>query len=199
MSTVNWKDELAKIFTFFRKYGIYASFGWATWKAFDGNRQFVKANERGLAQQEIIDALREAKQKNEASLRSVLYTVSNSSTTLNDIPLPIWYKVYESDKDNFKMVYINNEYEKRYNITAADYLGSEDEEVFDDEVAAIWERNDRRAYWSRKPIFANEKDTMGRFFPVLKWRVDRGNQTFIYGVELPSELSQEHYERFEED
>lgn len=177
---------MVNIERYLRKFGLLISLGWASYKAFDNHNLYVKEVDKSENKQEIIDQLREANDLAEKGLESILYNIAANSVNLDIIPLPIWYKIYNPEENRFQMVFINEEFERRYNVSMLEYLGKQDEKVFSDEVAEEFENNDFRAYWSRTPVYVWEPDNNGRIFPVVKWRVDRGNEIFIYGMELPS-------------
>lgn len=119
------------------------------------------------------------------SIIQLVYTISNSSADMSIIPIPLWYKIYSREDDTFHMVFINDAFEKKYGVTREKYIGESDKIIWGDSLGEVFYRNDKRAFWSRNPIWALEPDRSGRVFPVLKWRVDKGNRIFIYGMELP--------------
>ena len=121
------------------------------------------------------------------SLIQLVYTISDTSADLSLIPIPIWFKIYDREKDQFSMVYINDAFERKYNVSRERYIGNNDQIVWGDSLAQVFYENDKRAFWSRNPVWALEIDREGRVFPVLKWRVDKGNRIFIYGMELPDD------------
>lgn len=101
-----------------------------------------------------------------------------------DIPLPIWYKLHDPVNDTFRMVYINDAYEREYGVDRVEYLGKQDIERVNPDIAKKWTETDRKAYWSRVPVFANEPLIGGDTIRVVKWRIDKGGETFIYGLQL---------------
>lgn len=116
-----------------------------------------------------------------------VYTISNGSSDLSSIPIPVWYKIYDREADKFTMVFINRAFERKYNVSRETYIGEHDKIIWGDSIGDIFEKNDRKAFWSRTPIYAMEPDRKQRLFPVIKWRIDKGDRTFIYGMELPDE------------
>lgn len=154
------------------------------WFAFSTLKKDSELNnvqkEKGKLQEEVA-TVRE-------SIVQLVYTVSNSSADMSIIPIPIWYKIYDRADDTFNMVFINDAFEKKYNVSREKYIGENDKIVWGDSLAKIFYENDKRAFWSRNPVWALEPDRTGRLFPVLKWRVDKGDRIFIYGMELPDEI-----------
>ena len=120
-----------------------------------------------------------------STITQLVYTVSNSSADLDLVPIPMWFKIYDRDENDFKMVFINRAFEVKYDVTREYYIGEQDKIVWGDTISRIFRQNDERAFYSRNPVWALEPDRKGREFPILKWRVDRGTRIFIYGMELP--------------
>lgn len=120
----------------------------------------------------------------ERNLRAVIYNIAVASAELDDIPLPLWYKIFDPDEKTFKMVYLNHAYEDRFNIKRVDYLGKRDFEITPTNVSQDYTRHDMEAFYSRRPIFVDEKTPNGVPIRVVKWRVDRGDNSFVYGMIL---------------
>lgn len=87
-----------------------------------------------------------------SNLRSELVLVGALS---NDLPIPMWLK----DLDG-RMIYLNKRYEQQFlsplGLTAADYLGKKDSDIWPPEVAEKYRANDLKAQQSDEPVITFE-------------------------------------------
>ena len=61
---------------------------------------------------------------------------------LEGIESPAWVKIYDRKSKQFRMLYINRNYEAAYNITRELYIGLTDFEIHSEELAADYYSND---------------------------------------------------------
>lgn len=74
---------------------------------------------------------------------------------INDLPADVWIK----DKQ-FRMTYVNKHYEKTHlaprNLTAFDYIGKTDFEIWDSAIAEGYRRKDIKGLKSKEPLIVVE-------------------------------------------
>ena len=167
---------------FFNKYGKAIIMGISgVWFSFTVLRKDAELHNLQDEKSKLIEEVGRIR----STITQLVYTISNSSSDLDLIPIPMWYKIYDREEDTFMMVFINSAFEKKYDVTRERYIGEQDKIVWGDTISKIFRQNDEKAFYSRNPVWALEPDRKGREFPILKWRVDRGSRIFIYGMELP--------------
>jgi hypothetical protein len=110
--------------------------------------------------------------------------ISRNSVDLDIVPRPIWYKVYNPQDKTMRMVFINREFEKRYDVTREQYLGKTDRQIFGNGASELWRKHDLEVVRTSRPTMFTEYDEDGIGFQVLKWRVDRSGIIFIYGMSI---------------
>ena len=176
-----WANNIQR---WIRKVGIFLSLGYASYKALDNRRWALSVTDRLDAKQEEIDDLRSNNEVTRANLKALIYNVSAASMDFDDLPMPMWYKIYDHSSDTYRMVYINRAYEKEHGVDKIEYLGMQDYRIVPEEYAKTWRTNDNKAFWSRSPVEAIEPDGYGGEIRVMKWRLDKGGETFIYGLQL---------------
>ena len=179
---MKFPETLSELFKLLKRYGIYGSLAWVSYKAYWNFTLFNETNIRLQEVQNKVEIYKDAKSLAENNLKSIIYNIAVASGDFDDLKLPLWYKIYDREKDEFRMVYLNQEYESRFNVDKVEYLGKRDFEVNPGDVSKEYEKNDRKAYWSRVPIFVDEKTPGGVPIRVVKWRVDKGGESFIYGI-----------------
>lgn len=86
---------------------------------------------------------------------------------------PAWVKVYDDDRDEFIMLYINRAYENFYDVTRERYVGATDAEVWPAEIAAVYAENDLRVLLSRDRKRVREPviDRAGNKVNMMMWKL----------------------------
>ncbi|EAR14663.1 hypothetical protein [Robiginitalea biformata] len=184
-------DYRKRILRFAKDVGIYVSLLFASFKAFRNDTLRVQAqaqkdvlDERLEARTRQVDSLRTENYLLDARIKNVLSRIVNDSRDLDDLPFPVWIKLYDPLSRNFKRVYFNKAYERKYDTDRIATLGRVDKEEVAPEIAASWHKSDWAAYRSRTPIEADDLTPGGGSVPVVKWRNDEGGLTYIYGMDL---------------
>lgn len=105
-----------------------------------------------LAQDKVEMAERHAEET--TALQAIIYEQRLRQATAKTRPLesmyslleaiqkPAWVKVYNPDNSEFRMLYINSDYERQYDRTRALYLGKTDFEVYPKDIADVYYRHD---------------------------------------------------------
>jgi len=169
---------------FFRKFGILFSLLFSTYKAWDYRVLWIGQVERNEIQNTIINDLREIRSGEAMEMRKILYQIQSEFHDFNDFPFPFWIKIYDPVNDIFRMVYINSAYSEHYGIQRIDYLGKEDQSVYNDSTGKVYRAGDLAALHSDVPINIKEMGIDGAEDAVIKWRVDEGSETYIYGFSI---------------
>lgn len=120
-------------------------------------------------------------QKDLAFLKSNLQLVG---AITNDLPMPMWLK----DVDG-RMMYLNKAYEQAYlipmGLTANDYIGKTDADVWGEEIGEMYRQADAIAMQSDKPTISIErvegKGLKSRDIKVVKYRRKLGNTVLGIG------------------
>ena len=146
-----------------------------TWK--EDNERLRGENDRLESE---ITALRDQV----SDLRSKVILMESAHT---DAPIPMWLKDM-----NFKMLSVNRAYEDVFlrpmGMTASDYIGKEDGEVWDSETANEFRVTDQIALDSENPFWTVE--TVGKFgkYKILKYVRTMGRAKIgIAGIAIPLE------------
>lgn len=164
------------------------SFFWVSYKAFDNRERYIETQ----AQKDVLNARVDSMRIENAYAKTIYLTALNkiitNSSDYDDIPLPLWYKVYDKTEDNFKMVYLNRAYEEAYQVKRMEYLGKLDTFIYSSSIGEKYQRNDKTAYLNEKPLVFEEEflkpDGSYGTGKYLKWRIDKGGSSYIYGMEL---------------
>ena len=105
---------------------------------------------------EEVQQLRVVISERESEVQSLRHQLMIFESSQIDIPLPVWLKDTEG-----KMLFVNSEYERMIlepvNKTSEDYIGCTDYEIWPQEVAATFRRNDQEVMRKKKPIEFIEK------------------------------------------
>lgn len=107
-------------------------------------------------------------------LKITLRKVDVIKEYIDNLPIPAWIKTKEDD-GKFKMLIINHAYEKRYDIKKSNYEGFYDHEVWPEDIATNFYRNDQKVYASKREVcnvektIINGKRTLENFckFPII--------------------------------
>jgi len=162
--------------------GLFLSMTFASYKAYENRMLYIASVDRSVMLEDRLDEEREQTEFTKNTLKTVLFNIATANFDFDIIPMPFWYKVYDKENDQFKMVYVNRAYENHYDIERIKYLSNLDKDVHGTERANEYEKFDRKAFSSRTAVFAIEPDILGGKAEVIKWRVDRGGDIFIYGM-----------------
>ena len=122
------------------------------------------------------------------TLSDVVVRVASFNYDINDVPFPMWAKVYVPQDDSFRMVKINTAYIEKYKVSNIHYFGKRDENVT--AAGYIYTSNDRiamdagvgKVIYVYEPYFEDNQQKFGHY---AKWRIERSGEIFIYGMEMP--------------
>ena len=107
--------------------------------------------------------------------------VSLLEATSWDLPFPYWLKDMQ-----YKMLYINSQYQKVFCINAVDYIGKRDIDVWGEDTAGKFRENDQKVIDSDKEYIIDENELDG--YVVIKWKRRAGNIIIgIAGMCIPVE------------
>lgn len=168
---------------------IGVSFGWAYFKAFDNRQLYLQSQARNEQLYGRLDSTRTNSQALRETLDALLYGVLSASHDLDEIAVPVWYKIYDPAKDEFRMIFVNREYEREF-LNGADrihYIGQLDKMMHGD-LWKIYSMNDHLAMEMASPIRVVEpyrkKDGSYGETLNLKWTVQQGSSLYCYGMVL---------------
>lgn len=177
-----------KVFRILKDVGISLTVLFATGKAFRSDVLYTEAQGQKDVLDGKIDSLRASNEARGETIRVLLSRTVNDSHDLDDIARPIWYKLYDPAGPGFRMMYMNHAYANRFGVTRFEYLGKTDIEVASDE-ASEWTAGDLAALRADNPVevaenWHNHKTGEKGRSMFLKWKVVKGGDVYVYGMEL---------------
>lgn len=96
---------------------------------------------------------------------------------IDSVPLPMWTK--RKDGELFRMIMINNAYQRYFDRSKFEYEGRTDFDVYPIEIAKEFQANDWRVYNSRRHVCKKENMPEGRTVDVCKFPVIVGSDEKI--------------------
>lgn len=169
------------------------SFGFAlmmsSWQAYDFRTRYIETNE--LLQ--LTQARCQNAEGQVADMRQVysdlLVNITSDKLDINDIRDPFWYKIYNPETHDYRMVEVNNAYQKLYGTSKTKYFGSVDSLMVVSSIAKAWRANDSIAHANPNEVFTfyeryvNKGGDIG-IGKFKKWRIDKGNKIYIFGWQM---------------
>lgn len=114
----------------------------------------------------------------EADIQDLKTSIILIKASNDNLPIPFWIKDLKG-----KMLYINKAFEKRYlyprGLTASDYIGTYDSDVFTAKEAEKFRRDDIKVIEANRPLSFNE-NVDGRQIEVIKFPVKLGD--YVYAI-----------------
>lgn len=99
-----------------------------------------------------------------------------------DLPFPYWLKDMQC-----QMIYINQKYEKTFNIRSVDYIGKKDTELWPGDQASKFSENDLKLINTDTEYLIDDQEVPG--YVVIKWKRWAGNILIgVAGMCIPKEL-----------
>lgn len=99
-----------------------------------------------------------------------------------DLPFPYWLKDMQC-----QMIYINQKYEKTFNVRSVDYIGKKDSDVWSTDEAAKFNANDMKLINGEIEYLTDDQEVPG--YVVIKWKRWAGNILIgVAGMCIPAEL-----------
>lgn len=177
-----------KIKTYVKKFGLFVSFGLTTYKAFDYRNRYLNAEVEQDELRQIISVLREQKIKMDKTYTGILINLGKDDNyDIDDLPFPFWYKIYDAEADDFKMVRFNRAYQDLYGKDPQEYFMRADEKVIGD-LGRVYQANDRKVFETGKPqsFYENYIDEEGGMHvgKYIKWRVEKDTGIYLYGIQF---------------
>ena len=174
MIQVNYPRWMRFLVAWSKKVGIFLALLWSGYKQWDLSAKAEELENDNIELREVIS--------------DVVVKIANDTYDINDIPFPMWYKIYVQHDETFRMVKLNKAYREKYNISNVTYFGKSDKAVT--AAGVIYESNDRRVLESAvgEVVYVYEPYTnqdgtqsVGKY---AKWKVERNGNTYIYGMEV---------------
>jgi hypothetical protein len=121
------------------------------------------------------------------TLDEIVVKVVSDNYDVNDIPMPMGYKIYDKERKSFTMVKVNNSYIDRYGISNIIYFGEEDkkihkkygEQYYNNDIKVI--NGQERIVWSFYENTSKDGNEIGKF---LKWKITKGENEYLYFLQV---------------
>lgn len=168
-----WVRVKRNIIRILKDVGIALSLLWAGYNAWTKDALYKKAE---LEKDELRQTMAE-----------VVVKIANDKYEINDIPFPMWQKLYVPMDDTFRMVKINQAYRDKYGVSNIFYFGKQDKNV--SVKGEIYEANDRKVMemgpgevlYVYEPYVTDGVEKVGKY---AKWKVQKGDLVYVYGMEV---------------
>lgn len=137
--------------------------------------------------QSEVNQLRALKMQSDLNFVSIEHELKRKYTQLQIIedyidamPFPAWVKQYDEKNDTFKMLIINEAYERQYGITKEHYKNKTDFQVWQADVASEYYKNDLKVHSIKGVLKSTEiVDTKGNIQSLTVWK---------FSVKLPQDF-----------